>query len=395
MSATPGYNQKFTSEAANVGGGANLWSSGMAPELLAFEDKGGFFDLLQQADYSLCVTREYEHFVLALDGKDGAAHQSTFPLPHPSGFWYDERKRELLLSSTRTPNIMVWMTPFELTAAGAEILPPDYQPPTAEEGVLFIPRQARYLPGTLYIHDVVKMGGEIYATITGHNFLAKLSLDGGWERVWWPKAVDDMGGDAFNQNYFQLNSIAVNGSPEKSFYTGFSDLVSGAKPWKEGYGPDKKGVIFSGETREPLLRGLTCPHSAKLVDGKLWVCNSGYGTFGYVENFESLDPAKTRYVPVGQAPGFTRGMAFAGDVVFVGTSKVIAKYEPYAPGIKPDDSSCSISAFNWKTGEFLASVTWPDGYQLYDVQVLPGVKMPRFPIARRESDGINPLLRFL
>jgi uncharacterized protein (TIGR03032 family) len=384
--------RQFTSETANIGTGPNEWSADLPAKWLQFEDEGGFFDLLAAADYSLCVTREYEHFVLALDGKDGKALQSAFPLPHPSGFAFDPATRELVVSSTRTPNILVWLTPYEPSAAGAEIAPDALD--LDQPGTLFLPRQARYLPGTLYIHDLVRMGGDLYATITGHNFLAKVSLDRGFERVWWPKALDGLGATAFNQNYFQLNSVAPNGTPDASFYTGFSDLVTGAKPWKEGYGPKGKGVVFAGETREPILRGLTCPHSAKLDGGRLWICDSGFGTVGYVENYESLDAGTARYVPIATLPGFTRGLAFAGDLIFVGLSKVIPKYEPYAPGINSASSRCGVVAIDRRTGATVASLTWPEGYQLYDVQILPGVKNPRFPVAKRE-DGINPLLRFL
>ena len=386
------HTKQFTHEAGNVATIADA-SAGIDPSALDYEEQGDFFELLAASDFSLIVTREYEHFVLTLDGGADGPIQSAFPLPHPSGLWFDAERKELVLSSTRTPIIIMWMTPFRAGSSHEEIIPDDYDPP--EDGVLFLPRQARYLPGTLYIHDVVKMGGEIYATITGHNFLAKLSLDSGWERVWWPKSLDGMGRQAFNQNYFQLNSIAVDGAPEKSFYTAFSNVVGGEKPWKEGYGPKGKGVVFSGQTRDVLYAGLTCPHSAKLHDGKLWLCNSGYGSIGYIENHASHDPEKTRYVEVAKAPGFTRGLAFAGDYMFVGLSKVIDKYEPYAPGLKPSDSKCGIWVFNWRSGAFVASLNWPTGYQLYDVQCLPGIKGPRLPLARRASDGINPILRYL
>lgn len=395
MSSADTYKRQYTGEAANVGAMSGASSNGFDISLLDYEETGDFFELLRQQDFSLGVTREYEHFLLLLDGDENGAIQSPFPLPHPSGFFFDANTRELVVSSTRTPNILIWMSPFQATEAGRSIMPVDYSADEIENHTLFLPRQARYLPGSLYIHDVVRMGGEIYATVTGHNFLARLSLEQGWERVWWPKVVDDAAPNQFNTNYLQLNSIAANASPEKSFYTGFSNLASGAKPWKEGYGPRGKGVVFSGETRSPILTGLTCPHAAKLADGKLWLCNSGFGTFGYVEAFETHDPDRTRYVPVGTAPGFTRGMAFGGDYVFVGVSKIIAAYEPYAPGLVAEESKCGVCVFNRHTGEQVASLIWPNGYQIYDVQILPGVKRPRLPLASREADGINPFLRFL
>jgi uncharacterized protein (TIGR03032 family) len=387
------HNKQFTREAANVATSADVTAAGFDYAALAFEETGDFFGLLQQSDYSLAVTREYEHFLLTLDGTPDGPLQSPFPLPHPSGFWFDRESRELVVSSTRTPNMLIWFAPFDPTRHGAEVVPADFDPPA--EDTLFLPQKARYLPGTLYLHDVVKLAGAVYATATGHNFLARLTLDSGWERVWWPAVVDGLGPEAFNQNYLQLNSMAVGESLASSFFTAFSDLTSGAKPWKDGYGPRGKGVVFSAATREALYRGLTCPHSARFHDGRLWLCDSGFGSVGYIDDFASHDIGRTRYVEVAKAPGFTRGLAFAGDVMFVGLSKVIPKYEPYAPGLTPEQTRCGIWAFRASTGEFLASLSWPQGYQIYDIQVLAGVKRPRLPLESRPGDGINPLLRYL
>jgi uncharacterized protein (TIGR03032 family) len=391
--ATQPPNRRYTDEAANVAAGADVTAAQMDPRLLAFKETGGFFDLLAAQNFSLLVSREYEHLLLALDGGPEGPHQSPFPLPHPSGFCFDPASRELVVSSTRTPNILIWFTPFEDLPASREIRPPDMAPPAGE--TLFLPRKARYLPGSLSIHDLVRMNGQYFATITGHNFLGRLSIEAGFERIWWPAALDALGTEAFDKNYFQLNSVAAGGSPEASFYTAFADITAGVKPWQAGYGPREKGVVFSGRTRVPILRGLTCPHSAKLNGGKLWLCNSGFGTIGYVDGYETHDPSRTRYVPVARAPGFTRGLAFAGDLMFVGLSKVIPQYEPYAPGLEASTTCCGIWVFDRRTGREVASLRWPEGYQIYDLQLLPGVKRPRFPLAARPSDGVNALLRFL
>jgi uncharacterized protein (TIGR03032 family) len=387
-------NQRYTDEAANVAAGSDATQADIDPKLLEYEEEGDFFALLMSQDFSLCVSREYEHFLVTIDfGSDGPA-QSPFPLPHPSGFWFDPETRELIVSSTRTPNILLWMSPYSRSARGEEIRPLDVDPPPTDV-TLFLPRKAIYLPGSLYIHDLVKVRGQVHAAITGHNLVARCSDELGFERVWWPEVLDGLDGGAFRQNFLQLNSIAVGDTVEQSFFTAFSDQTSGPKPWKAGYGPRGKGVVFAGETRRPLVRGLTCPHSARIHAGKLWLCDSGYGYIGYVDSYESLDEGRTKFVPVAKAPGFTRGLAFAGDYVFVGVSRVIKQYEPYAPGLEPERTRCGVWVFDWRTGREIGSLSWTQGYQIYDVQVLFGVKKPRLPLSRRDVDGINPYLRFL
>ncbi|WP_137045777.1 DUF4915 domain-containing protein [Pseudolabrys sp. FHR47] len=356
--------------------------------LLEAKVEGPFWDLLQQLDLSLAVSREYEHFITLLSGDGGKSHVTALELPHPSGMFYDTGTGELIVSSTRTPNQIFWLRPLGDRDFERDVVPADM---TRPDGTVFMPYRSLLLPGTLYIHDIVVIGRDLFATVTGHNFLAKLDPLSGWERVWWPACVDGLGRASFDQNYLQLNSIACGASPETSYYTGFSDEVTGAKPWKAGYGPKGKGVVFDGASRQVLLRGLTCPHSAKLRDGKLWLLNSGYGEVGYVDPHAP----PPRYEVVTRLPGFTRGLAFAGDYAFVGLSKVIDFYEPYAPGLKPKETICGIVALDLRTGQTVATLEWPPGYQIYDVQTMPHVAKPILPRKPSNDDGINRLLRYL
>lgn len=387
------HNKSFTNEEDNITTSADITSDSFDTSLLEYSVEGDFWGLLENSPSSLMVSREYEHFVVGLDGKNGSSWQSAMPMPHPSGLFYDADNRELVFSSTRTPNIILWykLAGDKDTDNG---ICPESLPET--EGSLFLPKKSVYLPGSLYIHDLVKQNNKYYATVTGHNFLAEIREDGGWKKIWSPRIVDSVAENSRHRtNFLQLNSVGFDSKGiENGYCTAFSDLVTGAKPWKEGYGPKEKGVIFSVATGEVIVRNLTCPHSAKLRDDKLWVCNSGYGEVGYIENFRSHDSEQTRFVPVFKAPGFTRGLAFIGDYVFVGLSKVIDKYEPYAPGIKPSESKCGIWVFNYKTGEFVASLDWHNGYQIYDIQALTDIRQPRLPLAQGE-DGINYILRYL
>ncbi len=78
----------------------------------------------------------------------------------------------------------------------------------------------------------------------------------------------------------------------------------------------------------------------------------------------------------------------------VGLSKVIDKYEPYAPGLTPSATRCGIAIVDMATGSTEAMLWWPDGYQIYDVQPMPGVVRPQLPTKSPDAD-INRALRFL
>ena len=379
--------QKHTLEVKNIA--MSTTAEVEIDALLRYNTFGLWWELLNDLNITLAISREYEHFIVLVGAStDGEPCISAMELPHPSGLFFDSTKNDLIVSSTRTPNQIFWLRQLNDNDYFRDILPSDFTRPS---GTMFLPYKSILLPGTLYIHDLVLIKDNLYATITGHNFLAKLDSGGGWERVWWPKLLDGLGKNAFNQNYLQLNSIAINGSPETSFYTAFSDLTTGVKPWKQGYGPKDKGVVFDGQSREVLFRGLTCPHSAKMFQGNLWLCNSGYGEIGKIE----LANSNIVFEPIAKLKGFTRGLAFIGKYAFVGLSKVIDFYEPYAPGINPKTSLCAVAAINIESGEMVAMLDWLDGYQIYDIQIMPNIRDAHLPDKPNGNHDINEYLRYL
>src|SRR5438477_7877290 len=94
--------KQYTSEVRNVAFASA--PEGQAPGLLRVETSGPWWELLDQLDLSLAVSREYEHRLLLVGGARGQPWQTALELPHPSGLFYDERRDELIVSSTRTPN---------------------------------------------------------------------------------------------------------------------------------------------------------------------------------------------------------------------------------------------------------------------------------------------------
>ena len=234
---------------------------------------------------------------------------------------------------------------------------------------------------------------ELYVTVTGHNFVARVDIESGWERVWWPATLDGRGDDAFASNWFQLNSIGLGPAGLRDAHlTAFSDTTTGTKPWKEGYGPEGRGVVFSAEHRAVVLRGLTCPHSATRHDGQVWLCNSGFGAVGVAAHLDG-GAAAGSYETAAQLPGFTRGLAFAGHHAVVGLSKVIDRYEPYAPGLDPTSTRCGLAIVDTATGHVDAQLWWPNGLQIYEVQTLPGISRPTLPTTDQHGDDQH--LRFL
>ncbi len=349
--------------------------------------------LLSKLKTVIAVTLEYEHLLALVSVSGQKLNIQYLEIPHPSGVFFKDNN--LIVSSTRSPNQILFFklldkkfrsetTPSTLVNLRAG---QTNEQASHTASPLLIPIKTIFLPGHFSVHDVVDIKNNLYVTVTGLNFVAKIHPDGGFERAWNPKCVDRLGKKAFTTNYLQLNSIARGKTLGESFFTAFSDKPTQEKPWKEGYGPKGKGVVFEGSSRETIYRGLTCPHSVRKFKQQLWLCDSGMGELGI------LEPKGSSYTTVVKAPGFTRGLTFLDSYAIVGLSKVIPQYEPYAPGLDARKSQCGIVFVNLKSGRIEATLTWPDGFQVYDIQTLDGVPSATLPVASG-SDAMNYYLTY-
>ncbi len=144
-------------------------------------------------------------------------------------------------------------------------------------------------------------------------------------------------------------------------------------------------MIFSGATREPVARGLTRPHSARLHGGELWVDNSGYGEVGRGRGRRASRPSRG-------CPGWTRGLALrgrrrlrrhlAGDP---------ALPRSYAPGLDVDRSVCGVARGRRRhRATCSAALTWPDGNQIFAVERVPRALTLGLPVPRRAPAAARP-----
>lgn len=337
------------------------------PRLLQHTVSGAWWNTLAKLGITLLVTREYEHLVMALHAGKRGPRVSFLRLPHPSGLAVDRKRGVVHIASTRNPNQVYDLQPV---TAVLDRLDMKAEPP---RGRPLVPVRSRFLPGCTYLHDLAIMGGRLYGSAVGQNAVMRLDSDGGCERVWWPRCIETKRGPVFGQNHLQLNSIAGGPGPEASYYSASLDHLSNRRPGHKNFPVDRRGVIFDGATREPMARGLTRPHSARLHGGKVWVDNSGYGEFGTIHDH--------RLEVVARLPGWTRGLCFAEGVAFVGTSRVIPRFRQYAPGLDVDASRCGLHAVEVSSGRVLGSLTWPCGNQIFALDWIPATFSTGFPFS--------------
>jgi uncharacterized protein (TIGR03032 family) len=327
-----------------------------APEQLRTRVRGPWWETLAASGVTLLVSREYEHLLLALSSDGNRAAKSYLRLPHPSGIAYDAASERVAVASTRNPNEIFLLEPVERALARADGPAPDLaQRP-------LVPRRTYLVPGAFYTHDLAWIGGRLHANAVGLNAVVRFD-DHVPRIVWWPHCVDRNGEPVTERNYIQLNSIAAGPTISASFFSASAERISARRPGHLDFPVDRRGVVFSGETRVPLVRGLTRPHSARLHGGRLYVLDSGYGSVGAVEG--------GRYVEIARLGSWTRGLALVGGIAFVGTSRVIPRFRRYAPGLDVGRSVCGVSAVDVASGHVIASITWPSGNQIFAIEAVP------------------------
>ena len=69
------------------------------------------------------------------------------------------------------------------------------------------------------------------------------------------------------------------------------------------------------------------------------------------------------------------------------SSRVIPRFRSYAPGLDPRRSVCGVHAVDVRTGALLGSLVWPDGYQIFSVELMPATLATGLPLAAGGRGG--------
>lgn len=247
----------------------------------------------------------------------------------------------------------------DVPAVGAR-LAPELGPVDA----CYVPRRV-HTTGDVRVHDVAYAGDELWLVATSFSCLATLDDYHSFVPRWLPPFVDVLDG----QDRCHLNGMAVV-DDEVRWVTALG--ASGAPGgWREERASG--GVLIDVASGEVAIAGLSMPHSPRFHDGRLWLLESGEGTLALA------DPAAGTVETVAHLPGFTRGLAFAGPLAFVGLSQVreAATFGGLPLTGRLEDRSSGVWVVDLRSGEIVAFVRFEGAVQeIFDVAVLPGRRFP-------------------
>jgi uncharacterized protein (TIGR03032 family) len=204
--------------------------------------------------------------------------------------------------------------------------------------------------------------GELWIVNTRFSCLATLDREASFTPRWRPPFITELE----PSDRCHLNGLAmVDGKPKYVTALGETNAMAGWRPNKA-----RGGILMDVDSGAILCRGLSMPHSPRWYGGRLWVCESGSGTLGYV------DLSTGRYEVVATVPGFTRGLDFAGDLAFVGLSQVresaVFSGIPITERLSPEQRTCGVCVVDLRRGETVALLKFTSGVQeVFAVAVLP------------------------
>ncbi|MHB8808568.1 MAG: TIGR03032 family protein [Desulfobulbaceae bacterium] len=251
---------------------------------------------------------------------------------------------------------------------------------------LFVPR-AGFTTGDLDIHDMaLDRDGRLVFVNTLYSCLATLSEHHSFCPVWQPPFISRLA----PEDRCHLNGLAMaDGVPAYATAVSRSDVAVGWRDRREA-----GGCLLDIRHNEILSEQLSMPHSPRWYRDRLWLANSGNGEFGY------FDLAQGRFEPVAFCPGYIRGLAFHEGFALVGLS--LPRYNKVFSGLNLDDALqrkdaepfCGLMVIDLASGNIAHWLRFEGGLvtELYDLQVLPGVRYPKMLGFR--SDDIQHLITF-
>ncbi|MEP2023045.1 TIGR03032 family protein [Reichenbachiella sp.] len=228
---------------------------------------------------------------------------------------------------------------------------------------LFMPR-ALYFTGEVDIHDMAWGQDGLWGVNTRFSCLSLINDEYSFEPKWQPKFISDL----VPEDRCHLNGMAMkNGSPEYVTALGSSDSALGWWPNKT-----TGGVLIHVPSGEIITSGLAMPHSPRIEGTKLFVLLSATG------ELISVDQQTGKYDVVTKIPGFVRGMARYGNLLFIGLSKMRKTSATFKDlPIAQESVFPGVVVVDANTGKIVGHIKYENSLEeIYDIKVISNMARP-------------------
>lgn len=316
-----------------------------------YSQTDSFSSLLSQLNVTLLVSTYQANKLLAVRAADHGVSTLVRTFDKPMGLAVDNRQ---LTVGTRKE---VW------SLRNAPDIASQIQPANAHDAC-FIPRAA-HVTGDIGIHEIATGEDELWIVSTRFSCLCTLDPNFSFVPRWTPRFITSLAA---------VDRCHLNGLAMRNHQPAFVTLL-GISDFKDGWRANKShgGCILDVTSGETVTHGMSMPHSPRWHDGKLWVLESGIG------GLASVDLSTGKRELVTRLPGFTRGLSICGPYAFVGLSKIrpSSAMDGVAVANHRDQLKCGVAIIDLRSGLETAFIEFETAVEeIFDVQLLPGVRFP-------------------
>jgi len=228
---------------------------------------------------------------------------------------------------------------------------------------LWLPRALRFT-GEIDLHDIAYAGRDVLGIATRFSCIARMDDRASFTPLWQPPFITDQ----VPEDRCHLNGLALDAAGTPRFVTALG-TTNTAQGWRPGRATG--GVLLSVPDGRVVLGGLCMPHSPRLAGDALYVLNSGAG------EVLRVDAASGSAQVLARLPGYLRGLAVRGDVLFVGLSRLRdrkgAGAEPLPVEHDGAALECGVAALDRVSGRVLGSLNFTSGAEeIADLALLDG-----------------------
>lgn len=252
-----------------------------------------------------------------------------------------------------------------ITLVNAPGLAPTYPIKQHTYDAMYMPR-ITYHTGAIDIHDLAWSGdGSLYAVNTSFSCLIKIDGNYSFTPVWKPPFISSLA----SEDRCHLNGMAMRaGKP--AFVTAFNRGDT-FRSWKEEI--TTGGIVMDISDNRIIAEGLAMPHSPRWWNDQLFVLLSATGEIAIIDIKTGTKEVLARL------NGFVRGMAKAGDFIFIGLSAMRESATDMFRQMPIADQSkeAGIAILHLPSCKIAGEIRFHQHItEIYDIVVLEGQKRP-------------------
>ena len=179
--------------------------------------------------------------------------------------------------------------------------------PTKNSDACFLARRS-HMTGEIQCHEMAFAGDELWIVNTLFSCLCTYNSRYSFVPRWRPPFITDLAAE----DRCHLNGLALlDGKPKYVSALAETNIAQGWRPNKA-----QTGCLIDVASNRVVARGFAMSHSPRVQLGQVWLLDSGRG------QLVRVDVENGKWQSVAAVPGYARGLALAGNLAFIGLSKI-------------------------------------------------------------------------